>query len=244
MIMGKSRIVIIDDEPVIRMDFKEMLTLNGFEVAGEAADGFDAVELCRREKPDLVIMDIKMSVFDGLSAAEIILSEELSDCVILISAYNDKEFFKKAKRAGVMNYLIKPVREKVLIPAVEMALAKSLEIRNMKNKMAEMEEQFKNNKIIERAKHILSSSHNISEAEAYEKLRTLSMNKRCSMAKIAESILNQDPSKVYTEKAKAFLMKKYELSEQAAYQRIKHLSTEKKISLCDAAVQILGSTGK
>ena len=111
--MGKNRIVIIDDEPVIRMDFREMLTLNGYEVAGEAADGFDAVELCRREKPDLVIMDIKMSVFDGLSAAEIILSEELSDCIILVSAYNDKEFFKKAKHAGVMNYLIKPVREKV-----------------------------------------------------------------------------------------------------------------------------------
>ena len=105
--MGKNRIVIVDDEPVIRMDFREILTLNGYFVAGEAADGFDAVELCRREKPDLVIMDIKMSVFDGLSAAEVILSEGLSDCVILVSAYNDKEFFKKAKHAGVMNYLIK-----------------------------------------------------------------------------------------------------------------------------------------
>ncbi len=242
--MGKSRIVIIDDEPVIRMDFKEILTLNGYEIAGEAADGFDAVELCRREKPDLVIMDIKMSVFDGLSAAEVILSEELSDCVILVSAYNDKEFFKKAKHAGVMNYLIKPVREKVLIPAVEMALAKSFEIRSMKNKMAEMEEQVKNSKIIERAKHTLAASCQISEIEAYERLRRLSMDKRCSMAKIAESILSQNPEKAYTEKAKIYLMKKYELSEQAAYQRIKRLSSDKKISLADAASEILSGIGK
>ena len=242
--MGKSRIVIIDDEPVIRMDFKEILTLNGYEIAGEAADGFDAVELCRREKPDLVIMDIKMSVFDGLSAAEVILSEELSDCVILVSAYNDKEFFKKAKHAGVMNYLIKPVREKVLIPAVVMALAKSFEIRSMKNKMAEMEEQVKNSKIIERAKHILATSFRISEIEAYERLRKLSMDKRCSMAKIAESILSQNSEKAYTEKAKIYLMKKYELSEQAAYQRIKRFSFDKKISLADAASEILSSTGK
>ena len=242
--MGKNRIVIVDDEPVIRMDFREILTLNGYFVAGKAADGFDAVELCRREKPDLVIMDIKMSVFDGLSAAEIILSEGLSDCVILVSAYNDKEFFKKAKHAGVMNYLIKPVREKVLIPAVEMALAKSLEIRSMKNKMAKMEEDTKNAKIIERAKYLLASSSDISEKEAYEKLRKLSMDKRCSMAKIAESILSQDSAKAFTEKAKVYLMKKYELSEQAAYLRIKRLSSEKKLSLSEAAAEILNNAGK
>ena len=93
--MGKNRIVIVDDEPVIRMDFREMLTLNGYFVAGEAADGFDAVELCRREKPDLVIMDIKMSVFDGLSAAEIILSEGLSDCVILVLLIMTRNFSKR-----------------------------------------------------------------------------------------------------------------------------------------------------
>ena len=133
--MNKYRVLIVDDEPVIRMDFDEILTLNGYNVIAQASDGFDAVDICRRERPDIVLMDIKMSIFDGLSAAEIILKEGLSDCVILVSAYNDQEFFAKAKRAGVMNYLIKPVREKVLIPAVEMTIAKSIEIRDIKNKM-------------------------------------------------------------------------------------------------------------
>ena len=107
-----------------------------------------------------------------------------------------------------------------------------------------MEEQTKNAKIIERAKHSLAASSGISEMEAYEKLRKLSMDKRCSMAKIAESILSQDSAKVYTEKAKVYLMKKYELSEQAAYLRIKRMSTEKKLSLSEAAAEILNSAGK
>ena len=190
--MGKNRIVIVDDEPVIRMDFREILTLNGYFVAGEAADGFDAVELCRREKPDLVIMDIKMSVFDGLSAAEIILSEGLSDCVILVSAYNDKEYVEEAKKVGVMNYLIKPIDEKSIIPAIEVALSRNEEMRAMKSEVEKLEKKLEDRKIIEKAKGIIMHREKISEEEAYCMLRNMSMKKRCSLRTLAEIIVKTE----------------------------------------------------
>ena len=190
--MGKNRIVIVDDEPVIRMDFREILTLNGYFVAGEAADGFDAVELCRREKPDLVIMDIKMSVFDGLSAAEVILSEGLSDCVILVSAYNDKEYVEEAKKVGVMNYLIKPIDEKSIIPAIEVALSRNEEMRAMKSEVEKLEKKLEDRKIIEKAKGIIMHREKISEEEAYCMLRNMSMKKRCSLRTLAEIIVKTE----------------------------------------------------
>ena len=119
-------VLIVDDEPITRMDLSDMLRELGFGVAGEAADGFDAMELCRLKRPDVVLMDVKMPIFDGLSASETILAEELAGCVVLLTAFSDPEIIRRAGAAGVTGYLVKPVDQKSLLPTIEVALAQSL----------------------------------------------------------------------------------------------------------------------
>jgi response regulator NasT len=130
----KKRIVIADDEPITRMDIREILEDAGYDVVGDVSDGFDAIEICRKLKPDLVLMDIKMPLLDGISAAKVINKEELVDSIILLTAYSDKNFIDKAKDVGVIGYLVKPVNEKSLLPAVEIALNKGREIKKLKRK--------------------------------------------------------------------------------------------------------------
>ncbi|MEG2074767.1 MAG: response regulator, partial [Angelakisella sp.] len=118
--------IVVDDEPITRMDLSDMLREQGFSVVGEASDGFDAIELCRSLSPDVVLMDIRMPVFDGLSASETILSEELAGCVVLLTAFSSKELVERANQIGVTGYLVKPVEERLLLPTIEVALAQSL----------------------------------------------------------------------------------------------------------------------
>lgn len=186
--MGKT-IVIADDEPITMMDLCEMLKESGYDVVGEAADGFDAVEICRKYRPDLVLMDVKMPLLDGISATKIIMNEGLSDSVVLLTAYSGNEFVEQAKDAGVMGYLVKPVDEKCLLPAIEVAISKGKEIKKIKADAAKAKEDLESRKTIERAKGILMKKHKLTEDEAYNKIRKLSMDKRCSMAKIAEAIM-------------------------------------------------------
>ena len=186
----KDTVIIVDDEPITRMDLKEILEEAGYDVIAQASDGFDAIDLCRQKHPDIVMMDVKMPVFDGLSAASMITNEELSDCIILLTAYNDKEFIDKAKMAGVMGYLVKPIDEKVLLPTVEVALSKSREIRKIKDHANQMKEQFESRKTIDRAKAILAKKDGISEEEAYQLMRRLSMEKRRSMSDMAKVIID------------------------------------------------------
>lgn len=185
----KKKIVIADDEPITRIDLREILEEADYEVVGEASDGFDAVELCKNHMPDLVLMDIKMPLLDGINASKIIMEEELANSIILLTAYSGKEFIQKAKEAGVMGYLVKPIDDKSLLPAIEIALSKGKEIRKMKKDIIKANESLEARKKVERAKGILMRKNCMSEEEAYRNIRRLSMNKRVSMKKIAEIII-------------------------------------------------------
>lgn len=184
-----KKVVIADDEPITRMDLKEILEDSGYEVVGEASDGFDAVELCRKYSPDLVLMDIKMPLLDGLNASKIIQEENLADCVVLLTAYSGPEFIEKAKKIGAMGYIVKPVDEKSLIPTLEVAIAKGKEFKKIKTDIEKVNQKLEERKVIEKAKGILMNRDNISEQDAYNTLRKLSMDKRCSMRSIAEAII-------------------------------------------------------
>lgn len=187
-------VVIADDEPITIMDVREILAGAGFDVLGTASDGFDAVELCRRFKPDIVLLDIKMPLLDGLKAAKIISGEGIAKSVLLLTAYSDKEFIEQAKQAGVMGYIVKPFDERSLLPAVEIALHKGLEIDKIKEDAKAAAEKLEDRKYIEKAKGILMKSFKISEDEAYLRIRKLSMDKRCGMRQIADAIIMNNQS--------------------------------------------------
>lgn len=184
-----KRIVIADDEPITRMDIREMLEEAGYNVVGEASDGFDAIEMCKKFLPNIVIMDIKMPLLDGINASKIIIQENLADGIILLSAYSDTNFVEKAKEAGVIGYLVKPLDNKSLMPAVEVALAKAKEIKDIKTNMINVQKKLEARKIIEKAKGILMSEQGITEEEAYSMIRNLSMKKRVTMEDISEIII-------------------------------------------------------
>lgn len=185
----QNKIVIADDEPITMMDLKEILCGAGYNVVGEASDGFDAVELCRKFNPDLVILDIKMPLLDGLKASKIIGNEGLAKSIILLTAYSGKEFIEQAKEAGVIGYLVKPIDERSLLPAVEIAIYNGAQIEKIKNNIKDTKNQLEDRKLIERAKGILMKNYSITEDEAYNRIRKLSMDKRCTMKQIADAII-------------------------------------------------------
>ena len=185
------RVVIADDEPITRMDLKEMLEQNDYIVVGEAEDGFDAVSACHETRPDLVLLDIKMPLLDGLSAAKIIHEEGSAKCIMLITAYSSKEFIDEAKSRGVMGYIVKPIDQKSLIPSIEVAVARSREFDTLKKSIKQQEEKLEERKLIEKAKGILMRDKGMEEHEAYGYLRDISMNKRISMKRLAEIIVSE-----------------------------------------------------
>ena len=187
-----TRIVIADDEPITRMDIRGMLTELGYAVVGEAADGFDAVEICKREHPDVVLMDVKMPVFDGLSAAGLIVQKGLAGCVVLLTAFNDDTIITGAAEAGVTGYLVKPVNQRLLRPTIEMAVAQSERLARSRKETEKAEKQLSDSRAIARAQAVLAKKQGISESEAYATLRRMSMEKRISMATLALAVLRQE----------------------------------------------------
>jgi response regulator NasT len=187
--MEAKSIVIVDDEPVTRLDLSSMLNDVGFNVVGEAADGFDAVELCRSERPDIVLMDIKMPIFDGLHAAETILQEQLSACVVLLTAFSDTQFIERAKQIGVTGYLVKPVTQHMLIPAIEVAYSQSKRLSESKLETESARKKLEENRVIEQAKFFMAKERGISEGEAYRMLQQTAMNKRCSLFSLAQAVV-------------------------------------------------------
>ncbi len=185
------RVVIADDEPITRMDIKEILEEKGYEVIGEAADGFDAVELCKAKKPELVLMDIKMPLLDGLSAARIMMEEDVDAAIVLLTAYSEREFIDSAKDLGVSGYLVKPIDEKSLIPSIELAVARNREMRKLRRDIAKVSERLENRSIIEKAKGRIMERDGLSEQEAYDFIRKLSLEKGMSMRRVAEILLMQ-----------------------------------------------------
>jgi AmiR/NasT family two-component response regulator len=186
--LTQTRVIIADDESIIRMDLREMLTGLGYLVVGEAGDGISAVNLARELRPDLVIMDIKMPDLDGIGAAKI-LSEERIAPVLLLTAFSQTELIEGAKDAGVVGYIVKPFRESELVPAMEVALARFREFRTLEQEATDLRDALETRKLVERAKGVLMDSQGLKEAEAFRKIQKLSMNTRKSMREIAEAIL-------------------------------------------------------
>lgn len=185
------RVVIADDEPITKMDLNELLSEAGYEVVGEASDGFDAVELCRQKHPDLVLMDIKMPLLDGLSAAKIIHSEQLAETVMMMTAYSEREFVEQAKECGVGGYLVKPIDEKSLIPNIEVAVNRSREIGKLRKDIEKVNGRLESRAVIEKAKGLLMEQEQFTEQEAYDYIRRLSQTKHLSMKRVAEIILTR-----------------------------------------------------
>ena len=182
------RILIADDEPLIRLDLREMLTSLGYAVVGEASDGATAVQLAREQQPDLVLMDIKMPELDGLEAARILTAENIAP-VVLLTAYSQKELVERAQQAGVVGYLVKPFRDSDIQPAIEVALARFEEFRALRAQMRTLEESLETRKIVDRAKGVLMDTQGLKEADAFRRIQKLSMDSRKSMREVAEAIL-------------------------------------------------------
>jgi len=186
--MPQTRVVIADDESIIRMDLREMLESLGYLVVGEAGDGISAVNLARELKPDLVIMDIKMPDLDGIAAAKMLTEERIAP-VLLLTAFSQQELVEGAKEAGVVGYIVKPFRESELLPAIEVAMARFREFRALERETSDLRETLETRKLVERAKGVLMDTQGLKEAEAFRKIQKLSMNSRKSMRQIAEAIL-------------------------------------------------------
>lgn len=185
---AQTRILIADDESLIRMNLREMLNQQGYDVVGEATTGRAAVDLAKKIHPDLVLLDIKMPDMDGLEASRILVEAGIAP-VVLLTAYSDDNLVADAKAAGVSGYLVKPVRETEISPVIEIALSRFDELKTLQAKVMDLEEALETRKLIERAKGVLMEAHGLSEAEAFHRMRKTSMDNRKSMREVAEAIL-------------------------------------------------------
>lgn len=182
------RIIIADDESLIRLDLREMLTHLGYDVIAEAGDGETAMELSRKLRPDLVVMDIKMPDVDGITAAEALTRERIAP-VVLLTAYSDQALVERAKEAGVVGYVVKPFREAELMPVIELSLARFEEFRSLEGEVGGLKDALESRKVVERAKGVLMEVHGLRESEAFHRIRKTSMDARKSMREVAEAIL-------------------------------------------------------
>jgi response regulator NasT len=181
-------VVIADDDPIIRMDLREMLTDLNYQVVGEAADGKNAVSLARDLKPELVIMDIRMPEMDGIEAAQALTQESIAP-VLLLTAYSEPDLVRRATEAGVVGYLVKPFREAQLGPAIEVTLGRFREFQQLHKELGDMKEALEARKVIDRAKGMLMDRFGLSEADAFRRIQKRSMDTRKSMREVAEAIL-------------------------------------------------------
>jgi AmiR/NasT family two-component response regulator len=187
--MGQQlRLVIADDDSLTRMNLRETLVGLGYLVVGDAGDGSSVIHLARELRPDLVIMDIKMPKLDGIQAAKVLTEERICP-VLLLTAYSDRELVERALVAGVGGYIVKPFRDAELLPAIEIALARYAEFREMDKQINDLKETLETRKLVERAKGVLMDTQGLKEQEAFRKIQQLSMNTRKSMREIAQAIL-------------------------------------------------------
>jgi len=186
--LERARVIIADDESIIRMDLREMLTNLGYLVVGEAVDGRSAVNLARELKPDVAILDIKMPDMDGIEAARILTEEKIAP-VVLLTAYSQRDLVERAKEAGVVGYITKPMRESDLTPAIEVAMARFSEFRALEKEVGDLKKALETRKLVDRAKGILMDAQGLTEAEAFRKIQKMSMNKRRPMKDVAEAII-------------------------------------------------------
>lgn len=192
--MESLKIIIADNESIIRMDLKEMLEEAGHSVIAEAPNGVKAVDLARSHRPDLVIMDIQMPEMDGITAAKIISNEKIAP-VLLLTAFSQKDIVEKAKDSGVLAYLVKPVKEANLFPAIEIAVSRFQEFAELEQELENVKNSLESRKILDRAKGILMDAYKLSETEAYRRIQQYSMSKRISIKEVAEAIIRAAKNK-------------------------------------------------
>ncbi|TSA20270.1 MAG: response regulator [Actinomycetales bacterium] len=184
-----ARILVAEDEALIRLDLVEMLTEAGYEVVAQATNGVEAIALAKEFKPDLAILDVKMPELDGISAAQEII--EISP-VLMLTAFSQKELVERARDAGVMAYVVKPFSINDLTPAIEIAMSRHLQMRSLKEEVADLHERLETRKIVDRAKGILMAAMNLSEPDAFSWIQRAAMDRRISMKAVAEAVISPD----------------------------------------------------
>ena len=185
----RLKILVAEDEALIRMDLVEMLIEAGYEVVAEAADGAQAIELAQLHRPDLAILDVKMPVLDGISAAEKIISIAP---VLMLTAFSQRELVERARDAGVMAYVVKPFSIGDLVPAIEIAISRHLQMRSLADEVADLHERLETRKLIDRAKGILMQALNLSEPEAFSWIQRAAMDRRLTMKEVAQAVISPD----------------------------------------------------
>jgi len=185
-----TRVVIAEDEALIRLDLKEMLEEEGYSVVGEAGDGERAVELAGEYRPDLVILDVKMPVLDGISAAERIAKQHIAP-VLMLTAFSQRDLVERARDAGAMAYLVKPFSKSDLVPAIEMAVSRYAELRALEGEIADLSQRLETRKLVDRAKSMLQMKYGLSEPAAFRWIQKTSMDRRMSMQQVAQAVIDE-----------------------------------------------------
>ncbi|HEY4614283.1 MAG TPA: response regulator [Citricoccus sp.] len=184
------RVVVAEDETLIRLDIVEILSAEGYAVVGEADNGQRAVELATELAPDVVLMDVKMPIMDGITAAEQIAREKVAP-VVLLTAFSQRELVERARQAGAMAYVVKPFSENDLVPAIELAVARFEELRALEAEVSDLTEQFATRKLVDRAKSLLTTTLDLSEPEAFRWIQKTSMDRRLTMREVAQTVIDQ-----------------------------------------------------
>jgi len=190
--MTPRTVVVAEDEALIRMDLVEMLAEEGYEVVGQAGDGAQAVELAETLRPDLVILDVKMPVLDGIAAAERIAAQRIAPVVIL-TAFSQRDLVDRAREAGAMAYLVKPFTQTDLVPAIEMAVSRYAELTSLESEVVDLSERLETRKAVERAKSVLQEQLKISEPEAFRWIQKTAMDLRLTMRQVADGVITHGP---------------------------------------------------
>jgi response regulator NasT len=183
------RVLVVEDEALIRLDLAEMLTEEGYVVAGEAGDGEQAVALARELNPDLVIMDVKMPKVDGITAAASIVEERIAP-VVMLTAFSQRDLIEQARDAGAMAYLVKPFARHELVPAIELAVSRFAEKRALEDEVATLTERLETRKVVDRAKGLLMTRQSMSEPEAFRWIQRTAMDRRTTMKAVAEAVVD------------------------------------------------------
>jgi response regulator NasT len=189
-----TRVVIAEDEALIRLDLKEMLEEEGYAVVGEAGDGETAVKLAEEHRPDLVILDVKMPILDGISAAERIAKERLAP-VLMLTAFSQRELVERARDAGAMAYLVKPFSKSDLVPAIEMAVSRFTELKQLELEIADLTQRLETRKLVDRAKSVLQTKYGLTEPAAFRWIQKTSMDRRMTMQAVAQAVIEEVPEK-------------------------------------------------
>ena len=185
-----TRVIVAEDESLIRIDIVETLREHGFDVVGEAADGEKAVALAEELRPDLVVMDVKMPLRDGISAAEILTKRKIAP-VVLLTAFSQRELVERAAEAGALAYVVKPFTPSDLIPAIDIALSRYQQMQALEDEVADLADRLETRKILDRAKGILNDTMGLTEPEAFRWIQKASMDRRLTMLEVAQTVIDQ-----------------------------------------------------